>query len=161
MKKILCSLFLVLTLCACTTKTEKITPVTKGITFFAEITYYNETYECNTEIKQNGDTTVTFSYPQDLSPLTIAYQGGEVTANYDGLEYSYSADGMPHYSVSDVIYDVFSQNFDTVFEEDDNYYVEYRKDGNDVRLYIGSSGLPIKIESNFFTVTIKNATIIK
>ncbi len=162
MKKILCSLFLVLTLCSCATKTESITPVTKGLKFTAQISYYNESYECDVTVKQNGDTEIAFLIPEDLSGLKITYSGNSVTANYNGIEYKFTDDSLPQYSVSDIIYKIFAAKYDTVTQQDDYYYVEYAKDDLNCKIVIGATGLPIKIEekSSRFEIIIKNATII-
>lgn len=149
-------------LCSCATKAEKIKPLTKGLQFTAQIKFYNEEYECDTIIKQNGDTEISFLSPQYLSGLKITYSAGGVTANYQGLEYKYESGSLPQYSISDTLYKILSYPYDTVIEQDDNYYVEYIEDNLNCKMQIGATGLPIKIEekSSRFEILIKNPTII-
>ena len=61
MRKILCLILPILFLCSCATKSKSIKPVTRGIKFNAQISYYNEQYECDTTISPNGDTEIFFA----------------------------------------------------------------------------------------------------
>ena len=162
MRKILCLILPILFLCSCATKTQNIKPVTKGIKFNAQISYYNEQYECDTTISPNGDTEISFLSPIDLKGLKITYSGNDITANYNGIEYIYNSKSMPQYSASDIIYKIFAFSYDTVIEQDDLYYVEYTGDNLNCKIQIGATGLPLKIEekSSRFEILIKNATII-
>lgn len=162
MRKILCLIVPVLLLCSCATKAEKIKPITKGLQFTAQINFYNEQYECDTIIKQNGDTEISFLTPEDLSGLKIIYSAGGVTTSYNGLEYKYDYGSLPQYSASDILYKIFSTEYDIVIEQDDNYYVEYIEDNLNCKMQIGATGLPIKIKekSSRFEILIKNPTII-
>lgn len=152
----------VLLLCSCATKTERIKPVTKGLKFTAQINFYNEEYECDTTVKQNGDTEICFLSPVDLLGLKITYSAGGINTSYNGLEYKYDSESLPQYSSSDIIYKIFSYTYDTVIEQDDNYYVEYISDDLNCKMQIGATGLPIKIKekSSRFEISIKNPTII-
>ena len=161
MKKILCLLILVLFLCSCNVKSSNITPVTKGICFDADLSYYNETYQIKALIKENGDTEITFTSPKELSGLKISYIGDQITSDYNGIKYTSPLKESPQYSVSDIIYKIFSTVYDNVITKDDSYYVESELDSLKYKLYIGATGLPIKIESPYFNAKIKNATIIK
>ncbi len=147
-------------LCSCGTKTRKITPITKGINFESEISFYNETYKCNVNILKNGDTEIAFSFPEELSGLRINYSGKNVTVNYGGIEYTSVIEGLPQYSTSNIIYKIFSNNYTQVLYEEDNYFVKFKDGDTDYKMYIGATGLPIEIKSPFFNAKIKNATII-
>lgn len=162
MRKILCLIIPVLLLCSCTTKAEKIKPITKGLKFTAQISFYNEQYECDTIIKQNGDTEISFLSPEDLLGLKINYSVSGITTSYNGLEYNYDSESLPQYSASDILYKIFSAEYHTVLEQDDNYYVEYIEDNLNYKMQIGETGLPIKIKekSSRFEILIKKPTII-
>lgn len=160
MKKVLCLVTLLLFLCSCSTKTKNITPITKGISFESEISFYNETYLCNVNIQKNGDTEILFSSPQELTGLKINYIGNNVTVNYDGIEYTSVIDDLPQYSTSNIIYKIFSNNYNEVLFEEDNYFVKCKQGDTEYKMYIGATGLPIEIKSPFFNAKIKNATII-
>ena len=69
MKKIISVLsFLVLavSLCACGEKKPSVTPVTRGISFTAEVTYYNESCEVEVTVAKDGRTDMEL-----ISPDTI------------------------------------------------------------------------------------------
>lgn len=159
MKKILCLIVPIFLLCGCASKTQKITPVTKGLSFNAQIMHYNEAYECNVNIAKNGDTEVAFSLPENLSGLKVFYSGDSVTAEFKGIKYTALAQSLPQYSVSDTIYNIFSTNYTEVFEKNDSYFVNYSGNDGEYKMFIGATGLPIKITSPFFEAKIKNATI--
>lgn len=160
MKKILCLLISVFFLCSCGAKSNNITPVTKGISFNADISYYNETYTVSVNIADNGDTEISYNSPKELSGLKIIYSGDQITADYNGIKYNTLQESLPQYSASDIIYKAFSHDYDTVYSKDDSYYVEYDCDGLNFKMYLGATGLPIKIESPYLSAEIKNATII-
>ncbi len=159
MKKFLCLIIPIFLLCGCASKIKGITPITKGITFNAQIMYYNEAYECNVNISKNGNTEVSFIAPENLSGLKVFYSGDTVTAEFKGIKYTALAESLPQYSVSDTINNVFSNNYDEVLNKDDSYFVTFNDTDTEYKMYIGATGLPIKIESPYFEAKIKNATI--
>ena len=159
MKKILCIVISLLFLCSCSSKTSNILPVTKGICFDAQISYYNEAYECKVNIAKNGDTEIAFLSPETLLGLKVTYSGNQITADYNGIKYTYLAENLPQFSVSDTIYKIFSNTYDEISNKDDSYFVNYSNGDTEYKLYIGATGLPIKIESPYFIAEIKNATI--
>lgn len=159
MKKFLCLIIPIIFLCGCTSKAKDITPITKGLTFNAKIMYYNEAYECDVEISKNGNTKVSFLFPENLLGLKVFYSGNNVTAEFKGIKYTALAKSLPQYSVSDTIYNVFSNNYDEVYNKDDSYFVTKKDNDTEYKMYLGATGLPIKIESPYFKATIKNATI--
>lgn len=157
MKKILCLIFPFLLFCGCADQSRNIKPVTKGLSFNAEINYYNECYECDVNIAKNGDTEISFTCPKELNGLKIVYSANNTTVDYNGLKYELDS-SLPQYSVTDIIKKVFSSEYDTVYTKDDCYYVENKE--LDCKMYIGSTGLPIKIESDAkFSAIIKNSTL--
>lgn len=159
MKKILCLLVSILFLCSCSKAKTNITPLTKGISFDATLSYYNENYEVSVIVAKNGNTEVLFNSPKELKGLKVKYAGDQICAEYSGIKYTTLQEGLPQYSVSDIIYKTFSEEYSTVYSNDDKYYVEYENDSLDLKMYLGATGLPIKIESPYFLAEIKNATI--
>ncbi len=158
MKKILCLILFILLLCGCSAKSKNIEPITRGLSFECEINYYNEIYECNVAISEKGETKIDFSSPKEISGLKLLYLTDKVTADYYGLQYDIKTK-LPQFSMGDIVYKVFSQNYDTVFDDDGEYYVENKN--LNCKIYLGATGLPIKIEENSkkFHIIIKNATI--
>ncbi len=158
MRKILCLFLPFLLLCGCAVKSQAVKPVTKALSFDAQITYYNETYECNVKIFKNGDSEITFSSPKEIKGLKISYSANTVTADYNGLKYEINGT-LPQFSASDILHKAFNYNYDTVYTNDNEYYVENKN--LNCKMYLGATGLPIKIIENSekFSITIKNATI--
>ena len=115
---------------------------------------------CNVNIQKNGDTEILFSSPQELTGLKINYIGNNVTVNYDGIEYTSVIDDLPQYSTSNIIYKIFSNNYNEVLFEEDNYFVKCKQGDTEYKMYLGATGLPIEIKSPVFNAKIKNATII-
>ena len=160
MKKILCAFLVIFTLCGCNKIAKNITPHTKGITFNAQATYYNECYECNVEIEQNGDTVITITEPNDIEGLIFSYKGNETLISYKGLEYK-TNNNSPEISVADFIYSVFQNPTGDIIKDNDNLYIEGKTKKNNYKLFLGATGLPLKITttSGGYEVIIKNATI--
>lgn len=157
MKKILCSIIICILLCGCS-KAASIKPITKSLKFATEINYFNETYNCNVKIAKNGDTEISFTNPKEINGLIIKYSADKVIAEYFGLEREID-NQLPQYSASDIIYKVFSYDYENVFEDNDRYYSENKN--LNCKIYFGETGLPISVEENSskFKMTIINATI--
>lgn len=151
---------MILLLTGCNQLAKNITPHTRGITFNADISYYNENYECEVEIEQNGDTIISLTAPQDLKGLSFSYKGDQVLITYNGLEYKCD-DFSPENSVADFIYSVFQCETNDVIKNDDNLYIEGKTQSQSYKLFIGATGLPLKITtvSGGYEIIIKNATI--
>ena len=80
--------------CSCS-KAAHITPVTRGISFTAELTYYNESYIALVTVSKNGDTDIAFTAPGTLNGLMLHFGESGVTAKYNGLEYKYDISSVP------------------------------------------------------------------
>ena len=50
-------LILIMFLCGCGSKNKTAVPVTKGVSFTADVTYYNECYTCDVSVDENGVMT--------------------------------------------------------------------------------------------------------
>ncbi len=144
MKRIISVLIILFALCGCTKGRADVDPVTRGISFSCDATYYNETYECDCEIQKNGDTTISFNYPEEVKGLNFTFSRNGVAANYNGIEYINDKIVFEN-SVAGLIYEVLSTTDDVVFEKDDVFYTEGVTDNFEYRLELGATGLPIKI----------------
>ena len=153
-------MLLIFTLSGCNGIANNITPHTKGISFIAEVTYYNECYECDVAIEQNGDTVITLTQPDDIEGLTFNYKGNQVAISYKGLEYKTDL-SSPENSVANFLYSVFQNPSKDVIKNNDNLYVEGKADSHSYKMFLGATGLPLKITtvSGSYEVIIKNATI--
>lgn len=169
MKKIISVLsFAVLTLflSACGGKKVSVTPVTRGISFTAELSYYNECYEAQVTVASNGETDMEITSPDTIKGLTFHFDGEEVTAKYAGLEYKADFKAFSEGACCIRLYEILKDTFKeetAVTKEGENYCIS--RDGGDLsyKLYLGGGGLPITAEDSQsgFTVNFKNVTILK
>ena len=157
MKKLLC-IFSLLLLVGCT-KSAEIKPITRNISFTGEMTYYNEYYELSCEIDQSGNMEIGFTQPEELNALNFKIENGEIKSEFKGISYDFSD---PHKTAFiDFIYTVFKADSPTVYEKDDEFFIKGSYDGGEYKMFLGASGLPIKItdSSGRFQIIIKNTTI--
>lgn len=168
MKKIISVSFfilLALALCGCSSSKTYISPVTRGISFNARLTYYNECYEAEVKIAESGAANFQITSPDTIKGLTFRFEGDSVTAEYLGLEYKTDLHSLPEGNACIRLYEILtdaSSEEISVTADGDNYYIS--RDGeNRYRLYVGATGLPIKAEdtSKGFTALFKNVTIQK
>ena len=165
MKKIISVLFLaILFLCACGEKKIAVTPVTSGISFTAELTYYNECFEADVTVAKNSETDMEMTSPDTIKGLVLHFNGEEITAKYAGLEYRADFKSLPEGACCARLYEILKDTFNedvTVNSEENSYYI--MRDSKDIsyKLYLGATGLPISAEdSSGFTVNFKNVTIL-
>lgn len=165
MKKIISVLSLViLFLCACGEKKIAVTPVTSGISFTAELTYYNECFEADVTVAKNGETDMEITSPDTIKGLVLHFNGEEITVKYAGLEYRADFKSLPEGACCARLYEILKDTFNedvTVTSEENSYYI--MRDSKDIsyKLYLGATGLPISAEdNNGFTVNFKNVTIL-
>ena len=134
MKKIISVLlFSVLFLCACGGEKINITPVTRCISFTAELTYYNECYEANVTVANNGETDMEIISPDTIKGLAFHFSGDEVTAKYAGLEYKADFKSLPEGVCCARLYEILEDTFNedtTVTLEGDSYYI--MRDSEDI-----------------------------
>lgn len=168
MKKVISVALLILitlTLGGCSGKKTDISPVTRGISFTARLTYYNECYEAEVMIAESGAADFEITSPDTIKGLTFRFEGDSVTAEYLELEYKTDLHSLPEGNACIRLYEILkdaSGEEISVTADGDDYYIS--RDGeNRYRLYVGATGLPIKAEdtSKGFTAVFKNVTIQK
>lgn len=163
MKKIISALFVILTLSGCAS-TSKVKPQLRGITFSADITYYNESYEADVTVDKSLKTTVSFTSPDSLDGLVFEFSDDDVTVNYKGLSQKYDIDAIPEGIAATLLYEIIEDADDDdarVIEGKDTFYISGDTDGTEYRLYLGATGLPISAEDPRlgFKVNFKNVTL--
>ena len=97
MKKVISVALLILitlTLGGCSGKKTDISPVTRGISFTARLTYYNECYEAEVKIAESGAANFQITSPDTIKGLTFRFEDDSVTA---GDDYYISRDGENRY----------------------------------------------------------------
>lgn len=160
LKRVFSVLLAVIMLSGCGGKSTQIEPVTKGILFGCEITYYNETYECDCEVQKNGEATFEFKYPSEIEGLKFLLSKNGVSAKYNEIEYINENKTFEN-SAAYLIWDVLANESGEVKSENDVFFIEGESKEYDYRLELGSTGLPIKLKTNpdIIQVTFKNVKI--
>lgn len=149
-------------LCGCKGKSNTM-PVLNGITFDADITYYNEAYKGSCSLL-NGVFKFTVSEPELLSGYTLTFDGDSVTAEYLGITYTPNKSNMPFSSVAGEIYQKLTEiinSSDAAVKSGDSYVIEGGQGRDAYKLYISSVGIPLSLEipDERFTVYFYNSTI--
>lgn len=159
MKKLLC-IFSLLLLVGCT-NASTIKPVTRNLTFTAELTYYNEFYEISGEINQNGKMTLKILQPDDLKDITFTVTNGNIKADFKGLSYNLNSPNQTN-AIS-FIYNAFKDEAPKVYENNNEFFIKGQFDNFEYKMFIGQSGLPLEIidSSGRFNVIFKNPGIKK
>ena len=143
MKRIFSVILVFLLLCGCKNQT-KITPLKTGITFSANATYYNETYECDCDIQKNGDMTVEFTYPAEIEGLKFVFTKNGISVNFKDIEYV-SENIVFENSVASLLHEVISKDNTEIYEYNDVFYFDGVNNDFEYRMEFGATGLPIKI----------------
>ncbi len=139
-----------------------VTPLVRGISFSCTVKYYNECYDGEASVAENGDTDIKITSPEGLSGLILHFKGDDATAEYSGFNYKYNISEMPEGMAFTYLYEMLraAENGE-VSLEDDKYFTESKKGSRICRLYLGATGLPISAEdaSNGFSAEFKNVTV--
>ncbi len=160
MKKLFSVILMLFLLTGCRATSQKITPITHGISFDCEATYYNEKYECQVDIENNGNTEIAFISPAEIEGLKFKFSKNGVSVNFDEIEFI-SQKIVFENSVASFINEVLSAENSEVLKENDVFYTEGITDDFEYRLELGATGLPIKIttDSKAVEVLFKNVKI--
>ncbi len=165
MKKIICLLIPIVLLCSCGKKSE-VKPQLTGISFDAEIVYYNENYACRCEISKEGNLTAKITEPELLKDFTLRVSRDGITADYLGITYTPTKGNMPFSGVVDSCYkallECMEENITANFSNN-QYTVKGDCEDLGYTLHLSPTGLPQKLllpderfSVNFYNVTIKN-----
>ncbi len=148
-KAIISFLILIMFLCGCGDKNKTTVPVTKGVSFTADVTYYNECYTCDVVVDEKGVMAATVTSPEELSGVKLMFDGENVTAEYLGLTYTLKTDTMPLGNVALSIYNVFThiaENGLTAEQDDSNCIIENKINGEKYEFVFAPSGLPLELK---------------
>ena len=140
---------LIIFLCGCGGKNKTATPVTKGVSFTADVTYYNECYTCDVAVDEKGIMSATVTSPEELFGVKLMFDGENVTAEYLGLTYTLKTDTMPLGNVALSIYNVFShiaENGLTAEQDESNCIIENEIGGEKYEFIFAPSGLPLELK---------------
>lgn len=145
MKKILC-LFFVLLLSGCSdAERVDIKPIVRNISFTAEMTFYNEYYELAVDISKNGDTSVTVIHPSELDGLEFKIKDKKVTASLEGITLEVNNHNK---TLVDFLYKPFESENQTVYNNDEKFFIRGKCDGGEYTMYITEAGIPLSVCDN-------------
>ena len=165
MKKLVCLFFIFITVISnagCSKKSSDVTAVTAGLSFTAEISFGDVEIECLAETDKNGNAEFTILAPEEIKELRFSFRGDDIYSTYKGLEHKFSTE-LPQTNAISSLYKILrnaAENKASVIKKDDNYILKGSADDCNYTMYLGATGLPIKIScDNGLCVIIKNATI--
>ena len=147
MKKILSLLLVLLTLSACGGK-ETVKPQIYGISFTADVTYYNENYKGECEISGDGSLTLKITEPEILAGYTVTINNDGIKAEYLGIAFTPNPSNMPFSSVMQDLYKKITEIAlcDAAEKKGDTYIIKGGKDADAYTLYISPTGLPLSLD---------------
>ncbi len=159
MKKLFC-VAMCLFLAGCSTSTD-IKPVTRGISFTAEMTYYNEYYEMSVDIKHNGNAVISLTHPEELQGLVFNVTNSSLTADFSGIKIE--TDDSYKTAAVNFLYSAFKKEEQKVYKNDNRFFTKGECDGGEYTMYIAETGLPLKIcdSADRFEIIIKNLKLNK
>ena len=145
-------------------KGTAIAPKTTGISFTAELEFFENKYVAAVTVKSDGNAEVQVTSPDTLKGLEFDFTGEDVTAKYLSLEYKYNIGKQPSVAAVSYLYEVLkdvSEKGRQITLEDGRFYADGRTENIKYRMYFGATGLPISAsdEDNNFVITFKNVTI--
>lgn len=167
MRKTFCLiiLLLVFTLCGCNKKSSQTVAVSQGLSFTAEISYASQKYKFRVQIPDIQDTTIETVYPERLKGTFYKFSGSEANVSCKELNYKINISDLPKVSPITFIYEIYSDinanDYEVSFENDE-FYISGESENYSYNLFLGRTGLPIKIEDNENNISavITEATII-
>lgn len=161
MKRLVCVLLMLLVLCSCSG--GEIEPRLKGISFNAEMTYYNECYNFGGEVLSDGTLKVTLTEPEELKDLSFTLSGENTVIEYKGLTYSPVEGSMPFSRIIENFYKPLREvalsnscevSKDGVFKSDNgaqSYTITFSPTGLPQKLEIPDERFSVR----FYNVSIK------
>lgn len=148
-KKLICIVFAVLSLCGCAEKRSSVTPVLKGISFNAEITCYNECYNAFCSVSEDGVISAEVTSPDELKGLKFTVSGGEIKTEFDGISETDKLKELPvcgaYTAMLGALCDAMNGDY-PVINDGNELFVNADTENGKYRLNIAPTGLPLLLE---------------
>ncbi len=161
MKKIISLVLVLLMLTACSKKTAE--PQLCGISFTADVTYYNENYKGECYFSEDKVLTFKINEPEIIAGYTVTVSAEGITAEYLGLTFTPNDGNMPFSSAVAQFYEKLcaAASAEEAKERGGEFKISGGKDADSYTLYISETGLPQKIliPDERFVVYFYNATL--
>ena len=153
MKKTFCLIIslLVFTLCGCNQRNSQTAAISQGLSFTAEIDYDAQKYKFKVQIPDIQNVSMEAVYPDRLKGTLYKFSGSEVNVSCKELDYKINISDLPKVSPITFIYEIYSDinanDYEVSFENDE-FYISGESENYSYNLFLGRTGLPIKIEDN-------------
>lgn len=162
---ILLTFCLVFSGCSGYKKSSAVTAVTTGLSFIAKLSYEDGNYDFSVKIDEKGITEIKNISNEEKVGTDYIFEDGTVTYRYNELSYKTNINSIVESSVADFIYTVFKETENkrnNVSYKNEKYYIKCETDKYKFTIYLGQTGLPIKITDTKkgVSVIIKNATLL-
>lgn len=161
MKKALVSILLVITLCACSG--GEIKPCLGGISFTAEMVYYNESYSFEGELSVEGELTAVMTAPEELKDLKFTLNAEGTVVDYKGITYTPTAGTMPFSKTMESFYAPVKEVLQGGLTADSKGILTLGEGVEAATFTLSPTGLPQKLEipDKRFCVTFYNVSLIE
>ena len=149
MKRIISVFLMLFMICGCSNSDSGVQAVISGITFTAQISFYNEMFTCDGSISGDGVLELTVTEPENISGMMINVENGCITARFKGLTYTPNTGTFPFGGVAQNIWDVFndaSKRLAPVSREGENYFIQSAPDEKYYKITLAETGLPLSLE---------------
>ena len=160
LRKFLVLVFVLLLLSGCKSKQETAVNL-RSISFCADITYYNENYNADCAIGNNGDFTAVITKPEALAGLSLEYSGDGCKLKYNGLEINNKQSFIPENCSLDILKNVLGDCENCILQNSNgNLRLDGKYGKYEYCLTVAPTGLPISLEipDLGFKVAFKNVT---
>ncbi len=159
MKKIL-SLVIGLLLLAGCGKAE-VTPTLNGITFNADITYYNENYKGECSVSQDGTVVLKITEPESLEGYTLTAERDKMTVEFLGLTFTPTENNMAFSGVFGDIYNCFCEIIEEGNSAKKKGDIYELSSGKEYTLTVSPTGLPqsLMLPDERFALYFYNVTV--
>lgn len=150
--------------CGCGGKSTAVVPITKGISFTADIKYYNENYKCKVRISEDESFVGEVVSPEEIKGMKITCSKDKMTAEYGGLSYDFKLSSIPLGGVCTAVYEVFKSTWEDgteVIEDNQNFYINGETNEYEYKMTVAPTGLPLSLEipDDSFKVEFSDVTI--
>ena len=115
-------------------KGTAIAPKTTGISFTAELEFFENKYVAAVTVKSDGNAEVQITSPDTLKGLEFVFSGKAVTAKYLGLEYKYNIGKQPSVAAVSYLYEILkdiSEKERQITLEDGRFYTDGRTENTE------------------------------
>lgn len=132
--------------CLCSCKGGEIKPHITGISFTAELTYFNETYIMEAQIDKDETLTARIKEPEAIKDLNLTVNDKGITAEYLGLKYEANEATLPF---SKTVWDAYLPLRHIISSgavANNNGILEGQTENLKYRLAVSPTGLPQSLE---------------